>query len=96
MPSLHIENSISFCVIMPLLWFDFHRNIPCLCYSYRSSPRLKAQHLVLTLFLFLNFCFSRFISLGLYLAASWPIELGFSCGIVTKISQSPDLYYEVR
>ena len=42
MLSLYIENSISFCVIMLLLWFDFHRNIPCLCYSIRSSPRLKS------------------------------------------------------
>ena len=132
MLSLYIENFISFCVIMLLFWFDFHRNIPCLCYSIRNSPRdttteivpkltwnillpwihltyrctdalklyiiftdfdrsrnqqkfissvlwismwacvgllvekaLFFQDLVLTLFLFLNFCFSRFVSLGL-------------------------------
>ena len=33
MLSLCIENFCSFCVIMLLLWFDFHRNIPCLCYA---------------------------------------------------------------
>ena len=96
MLSLCIENSISFCAIILLLWFDFHRNILCLCYSIRSSPRLKSHDLVLTLFLFLNFCFSRFVSLGLQLSASSPIYLGFSCGILTEISQSPDLYYEFR
>ena len=40
MLSLYIEKFISFCVIMLLLWFDFHRNIPIEqeCYSIRGSP----------------------------------------------------------
>ena len=33
MLSLCNENFSSFCVIMLLLWFDFHINIPCLCYD---------------------------------------------------------------
>ena len=36
MLSLYIEKFISFCVIMLLLWFDFHRNILCLCYSIKK------------------------------------------------------------
>ena len=42
-----------------------------------------------------NFCFSPFGSLGLFLAASQPVQLDFSCRILTEISQSPHLYHEV-
>ena len=34
------------CVIMLLLRFDFNGNIPCLCYSIRSSPRDTAAEIV--------------------------------------------------
>ena len=43
---LYIENAISFCVIMLLVWFDFHRNIPCLCYSMRGSPRNAVAEII--------------------------------------------------
>ena len=46
MLSLCTESSISFCVIMLLLWFDFLRNIPCLYYSIRSSPRDTVEKIV--------------------------------------------------
>ena len=131
---------------MLLLWFDFLRKTPCLCYSIKSSPRdmkypsclnppyltldrcvetlhniywfsrlqkpvkmyiicilnfnvslcwlvvekaLFFQDWVLNLFLFLNFYFSRFVSLGLERAE--PIQLGFSYEVLTEISQSPSL-----
>ena len=51
MLSLYIEIFISFCVIILLLWFDFHRSIPCLCYSIRSSPRGTAAEIVLMKYL---------------------------------------------
>ena len=44
--SLYIENFLSFSVIMLLLWFDFHRNMPCLCYSIRTSPSDTAAEIV--------------------------------------------------
>ena len=43
MLSLHIENFISFCVIMLLLWFDFHRNILCLCSSIKKLSLLYSS-----------------------------------------------------
>ena len=46
MLSVYIENRINFCVIMLLLWLDFHRNIPCLCYSVRSSHFDTAAEIV--------------------------------------------------
>ena len=46
MRSLYIENFIGFCVIMLLLWFNFHRNINCLCYTITSSPRDTAVEIV--------------------------------------------------
>ena len=49
MLSLYIENCISFCVILLLLWFDFHRNIHSLCYSITSSPPDTAAKIVLKL-----------------------------------------------
>ena len=46
MLSIYIEIFNGFCVIMVLLWFDFQRNILCLCYSIRLSPRDKAAEIV--------------------------------------------------
>ena len=64
MLSLYIENSVSCCMILLLIWYDFSRNIPCLCYSITGSPCLKSSRfspysIFVLKFLLFTFCQSR-------------------------------------